>query len=285
MQHRSRPYERGRAGGQTASREAVLWLTAVLSLSTLLFVSSTSSARASVLVTSNETVGLAITSELTQIYVIFGADFSDSVQFNFSIDPTSGDFSYATLPGQIYDGESYSMSVAGTYDPTESTYNWTGSGLLGSTDLTEQGDAQWTADPPGDPVPEFNAVGTLTTTSGYVSNLTFSGSVTGTTDSGTGTLTLKHPNHTTDTVPLNITSNVPMGIYNNWTVTITPVGSPSYPYPTQGTFSTKTGSIHEVPEPTSLVLFGSGLASLALARRRRKKTQTCFTSSEPIFTD
>ena len=230
-------------------------------------------AKASVQVTSEETLMLAQAEELPQLAALFGSDPSATLQFGFAIDPISGGFSYTTLAGQTYDGQSYSMGVSATYDPASTTYNWSGSGLLGSVGLTEQGNAAWT----GDCCVNFAANGTLET-SQVIAAMSIKGSLTtdadGTEiDTGSAIETITFTNNTTAEVYFEITSTLPKGTSGTWNITYTPTTQDGVVTgtPNQGTFSLgENGTITEyVPEPGTIFLFGGAISMLLLVRPPR----------------
>jgi len=106
-------------------------------------------ARADVMITGPETLAQAILNEVEGLSGLAGPDLSLNLQYDVAVDTTSGLFSYSTLPGQTYNGLSFSVSGAGTYDSTTTTYDWTASGQLGPDSLLEQGEEQWSGDPSG----------------------------------------------------------------------------------------------------------------------------------------
>ena len=218
---------------------------------------------------------LAQTAELPQLAALFGSEPSATLQFGFAIDPISGGFSYTTLAGQTYDGQSYSMGVSATYDPASATYDWSGSGLLGSVGLTEQGNAAWT----GDCCVNFAANGTLKT-SQISAAMSIKGSLTtdadGTEiDTGSAIETVKYIGNTTSEVYFEIASTLPEGTSGTWNITYTPTTPDGVvtgkPY--QGTFSLgENGTITEyVPEPGAIFLFGGAISMLLLVRPPRMK--------------
>jgi hypothetical protein len=157
----------------------------------------------------------AITSEETLMQAMFneaaGLDYLSpglaTLNYAFVVNTNTGSFSYASLPGQTFEGVAFSVSGMGTYDAISNTYDWTASGYLGPSTWAEQGEMEWTGDP--------NA-----NVSGSVSlNGTVIGSISGTVDvdgmghsSGTVAYT---PNGGTPN-PMSVTDFVP-GAPGPWT--------------------------------------------------------------------
>ncbi len=80
---------------------------------------------------------------------VFGPDNSTTLQFSSQVDPVTRSFSFASLPGQTYLGQPFSLSSAGSYNSVLGKYLWTTDGQLGSQSWMETGTAQWVGDPTG----------------------------------------------------------------------------------------------------------------------------------------
>ena len=239
----------------------------ILAVATLLTMPSM--VKASVLVTSEETLMQAQLNEAAALDYFVAPDASSILQYNYAVDTSGGGFSYSTLPGQTYDGLSYSVSCAGTYNSSTNTYDWTATGQLGSSSWTEQGESQWTGDP----------TATITGT------VTLGGIVTGTV---TGTVEVDGMGHSSGTVTYTPTGGNPMQCSitdyvpssGDWLLTWK--GNSAY-VPIQGKWVSNTGggdtvtglsSIYQsytnVPEPSTIVLLGMGaISTLVYAWRRR----------------
>ena len=77
----------------------------------------------------------------------YGLDPSVVLQYSSYTNPQTGAFSYSLLPGQTYLGEPLSLTTLGTYDPNTTTYSWTTTGEYGGQALSGYGTAYWFGDP------------------------------------------------------------------------------------------------------------------------------------------
>jgi hypothetical protein len=190
-----------------------------------------------------------------------------NVQYSFAVDTSGGSFSWSTLADQTYDSLGFSVSGAGTYDPTSTTYDWTASGLLGSDALSESGEMVWT----GDPSATSSGTITLKNSNGqivYQVTLNDTGTVTLSGGSRTslmnGTLTISVPIQ--QTIAFEIDDNLNLGS-NHWSA------GPTLPYNLGGTWTNSgttllLGTTNIVPEPSGVALVGIGAIGL-LARRKK----------------
>jgi hypothetical protein len=70
---------------------------------------------------------------------LFGSGYG-SVNFTSQIDPLGQSLSFSSVPGSTFNGEPLTMSVAGIYDASELTWNFTMTGAIGNTSLDMSGD-------------------------------------------------------------------------------------------------------------------------------------------------
>ena len=104
-------------------------------------------AHASVNALAIETLMHAQAQEALALSIVASPATQATLQYQFLVDTNSGAFSYQALPGQTYDGQSYSLSAAGSLDTNTQTYMWSATGMLGSRAWSQSGQAQWVGDP------------------------------------------------------------------------------------------------------------------------------------------
>ena len=102
---------------------------------------------ASVDLTTAETLMLAQFQESVALYNYSSPVSADPIDYSFSVNTLTGAFSYNTLPGQSYNGSSFSISGAGSYVSETGVYDWSAVGMLGAATWAEQGEVTWTGDP------------------------------------------------------------------------------------------------------------------------------------------
>jgi hypothetical protein len=70
---------------------------------------------------------------------LFGPGYG-SVDFTSQIDPSGQSLSFSSVPGSTFNGQPLTMSVAGIYDASDLTWNFTMTGAIGNTSLDMSGD-------------------------------------------------------------------------------------------------------------------------------------------------
>ena len=202
---------------------------------------------------------------------IAGPDGASTLQYTFSENLSSQTFAYATLPGQTYQGLAISMILAGSFDSSTGSYDWTGAGYLGANSWTDRGSGAWVGDP------TFPITGTYVY-KGVTYDVTGNAEV----DSqghSSGTFTYTNPTThqsynwgSTDFVP-----GTPSG-----TITIHADGFADFSLNGQlpagidggiGTFSA-TIAPSPVPEPASLLLVGGAMVLFGRGLRRQRKSHS-----------
>lgn len=213
--------------------------------------------KADVSVTSQETLMQAQADEVLALEWLYGTAPGSSLNFNYAVDTSGGSFSWSTLPGQTYNGLSFSVSGTGSYNSSTTTYNWTASGQLGLSPWTEQGEAQWT----GDPTANLNG--------------TYTDADTGENVVVAGTVTVDATGHSSGNVTLNGVGNTPITDFIGTDITTIRIGyDPDFPsyVPVNGTWTPadQSGDMTLVPEPSGLALLGLGVVSLVTCEWRRR---------------
>ena len=90
-----------------------------------------------------ETLMHAHALEVFGLSLLEPAQANSTLQYTFTVNPNDGSFSYQALPGQTYNGMSYSINAQGRYDLGTQSYSWSGSGMLGNANLEQDGHAYW----------------------------------------------------------------------------------------------------------------------------------------------
>lgn len=72
------------------------------------------------------------------------------INFSSNLDPLTGGFSFATLPGQTYMGQAILLSATGFYDIALRQAVWSTTGQFGADAWLSNGTAIWVGDPEGE---------------------------------------------------------------------------------------------------------------------------------------
>ena len=80
---------------------------------------------------------------------IFAPQSATTLNFNSNLDPVARSFSYSLLPGQLYQGQSISLSANGSFDSVLGYYGHATSGQIGPQTWSAGGTIQWLGDPTG----------------------------------------------------------------------------------------------------------------------------------------
>jgi len=210
----------------------------------------------------------------------FGVDPSAILQYSSFTDPRTGAFSYSLLPGQTYLGKPISLTTTGKYDASTTTYSWQMVGDYGGQDLAGYGTAYWFGDPT-ETVDQWDKEGKsdLGNTIWYH----YKGNVdVNTTDQ---TSTFKGLKLSIQNGPLNgrdeslsgkDTYTITNGVKTfKWTVTDAKEVSlnESGTEPFDGGFGSFSIRATPTPEPSALLMFGSGILGVAGVLRRRLGTR------------
>ncbi len=76
----------------------------------------------------------------------YGGDASSLIQFQSSIDPVAGTFTYSTAPGATYQGLGLSMTSTGVYDSSTASWSLETIGSLGGSSWVQDGSGAYTGD-------------------------------------------------------------------------------------------------------------------------------------------
>jgi hypothetical protein len=80
---------------------------------------------------------------------IFAPQSATTLNFTSNLDPVARSFSYSLLPGQLYQGQSISLSANGSFDSVLGYYGHATSGQIGPQTWSAGGTIQWVGDPTG----------------------------------------------------------------------------------------------------------------------------------------
>jgi len=78
---------------------------------------------------------------------IFAPQSATTLHFTSNLDPVARSFSYSLLPGQLYQGQSISLSTNGSFDSILGIYGHATSGQIGPQTWSAGGTIRWVGDP------------------------------------------------------------------------------------------------------------------------------------------
>ena len=213
---------------------------------------------------------------------IFAPQSATTLNFTSNLDPLARSFSYSLLPGQLYQGQSISLSANGSFDSVLGNYGHAASGQIGPQTWSAGGTIQWVGDPTGQVNTTvviggsiFHVTGSLEfEPSGGASRSTGMFSFTGS-PSGPGGAGPFGPYPGTDAF-----------LFGQWEYTVrvppnllVPDGGVLFsrgnvPFPNGGPGNCEV-HIAPVPEPSTLLPLGSSLAGLGGFAWRTTATRSC----------
>jgi hypothetical protein len=203
---------------------------------------------------------------------VFGTDAASPLGFTTTVGDTS--FAYEMMAGETFRGQPVSLSGSGTFDSATNSWGWNSSGTMGGRDWTSTGSAafsgsQLTAD--------WVAAGSLIPLPLDVKfDITLSGTIPGdVTSKGSAQLTID--NVPVPGIKVSVTDSYKNGKFD-WdfkTGSLNPM-IPPFAIHTVGEVPFETGGEGQftstvVPEPTTVVLVGMGLAGMIARSRRRSR--------------
>jgi hypothetical protein len=203
---------------------------------------------------------------------VFGPGGTSPLSFTSSVNVSANTFSYTLNPGSTYLGQAISLTTTGYYDATNSIWNWSSSGSLGTTSWNNIGSETITGDPLGNISYEGSLLGFTLNVAVDYSTLNFS-------NVSTGAGILSYQGHDLVTVTETDSRNFVTGAVT-WSLFSVVFGAQQNgiapPGGGGGSFDIIIGA--PVPEPSSCALLGIGMAGvLGLVRRRR--TPAAITTS------
>jgi hypothetical protein len=203
---------------------------------------------------------------------VFGTDAASPLSFTTTVGDTS--FAYELMAGEMFRGQPVSVSGSGTFDSATSSWAWSSSGTIGGSDWTSAGSAafigsQLTAD--------WVATGSLIPLPFDVKfDITLSGTIPGdVTSKGSAQLTIA--NVPVPGIKVAVTDSYKNGKFD-WdfkTGSLNPT-LPPFAVHTVGEVPFESGGEGQftstvIPEPTTVVLVGMGLAGVIARSRRRSR--------------
>jgi hypothetical protein len=216
----------------------------------------------------------------------FGPDAASPIQFQSSVNSALGTFSYSTLAGTTYLGQSLSLTGSGFFDSSSDTWSLQSNGSLGGSAWTQIGSGDVNGDLNNGPLSEtfdwkipiggghfldFHSATSITVPSGSNTKATSNTTYIFTLDDKP---VLKIPLSSLDDI------GSPDPEKRGWkdSIDIDPGGGGISAFtvtsggtsPIDGTIGTFTVAIAPVPEPASLGLIGLGLLLVGTLGRRQK---------------
>ena len=213
---------------------------------------------------------------------ILAPQSATTLNFTSNLDPVARSFSYSLLPGQLYQGQSISLSTNGSFDSILGIYAHATSGQIGPQTWSAGGTIQWVGDPTGQ-------VNTTVVIGGSIFHVT--GSLefepSGGAGRSTGMFTLTgSPSGPCGAGPFGPYPGTDAFLFGQWEYTVrvppnllVPDGGVLFsrgnvPFPNGGPGNCEV-HIAPVPEPSTLLPLGSSLAGLGGFAWRTTATRSC----------
>ena len=229
-----------------------------------------------------ETMMATQTVDALSIVHIFAPQSATKLHFTSNLDPVARSFSYSLLPGQLYQGQSISLSTNGSFDSILGIYAHATSGQIGPQTWSAGGTIQGVGDPTGQVHTTVMVDGNIFHVTG---SLEFEPS--GGAGRSTGMFTFTGPPSEPDGAgPFGPYPGTDAFLLGQWEYTVHVSPNPlvpdggvlfsrgNVPFPNGGPGDFEFHSA-PVPEPSTPLLLGSSLAGLgrfAWRRQRRKQS-------------